>query len=76
MIKVWSKEQRMPWALKVYEVSALLEITEKILAWRRNVRREKTGIRVERAREKLREAANRGDAKALRKVRKRKKMMF
>ena len=73
LIKVWSKERRMPWALKVHEVSALLEITEKILAWRRNVRREKTRIRVERAREKLREAANRGDAKALRKVRKKKK---
>ena len=63
----------MPWALKVHEVSALVEFTERLLAYRRNVRREKTRIRVERARKKLREAANKGDAMALRKVKKKKK---
>ena len=73
LLKIWRKERTMPWALKVHEVSALVEFTERLLAYRRNVRREKTRIRVERARKKLREAANKGDAMALRKVKKKKK---
>ena len=73
LLKIWRKERTMPWALKVHEVSALVEFTERVLAYRRNVRREKTRRRVERAREKLRDAANKGDAMALRKVKKRKK---
>ena len=58
LLKIWRKERTMPWPLKVYEVSALVEFTKRLLAYRRNFQREKTRIRVERARKKLREAAN------------------
>ena len=50
-----------------------MEFTDKILTWWRNVQRERTRIRVERVRQKLREAGENRDTKVLKKVKKIKK---
>ena len=59
--------------MNVQEVTDLMAITDKILTWRRNAQRESTRIRVERVRQKLREAGPNGDTKAVRKPKKIKK---
>ena len=68
LIKLWNKERKLPWTLKVHDVKKLAEFTEKILVWRRSDRREKARMRIEESREKLKEAAKNGDAKAVRKI--------
>ena len=49
------------------------EFTEKIIFWRRSDRRESARLRMEHLREELKEAAKNGDAKALRKVKRKRK---
>merc|ERR1719285_1124122 len=66
LIKLWKKERKCPWTLKMHEVTKLVEFYEKILAWRRSDKREKARLRVKRARKKLKEAARNGDANAVR----------
>ena len=55
------------------DVTKLVEFTEKILFWRKSDRRENARLRMEHLRKKLKEAANNGDAKALRKVKRKRK---
>ena len=52
---------------------AIVAFSERICAWRKNVSREKIRIRAERARDKLREAVKKGNAMAIKRVRKIKK---
>ena len=63
LVALWLKERSNPRKLYVHQVSALVELTEIILQWRRN-RREKTRIRNERARRKLRDEAKKGNEEA------------
>ena len=65
LIKVWCKAQRVPQKLKVEDVKTLVNFSERIYTWRRNRKRELTRIRVERARRKLKIAANKGNEAAL-----------
>ena len=73
MIELWNKEQKLPWTLTVKDVTKLAEFTEKILFWRKSDRRENARLRMERVREKLKEAAKNGDENALRKVKRKRK---
>ena len=73
LIELWNKEQKFPWTLTVKDVTKLAEFTEKILLWRRSDRRENARLRMEHAREKLKEAAKNGDENALRKVKRKRK---
>ena len=73
LIRLWRKQTQSPWKMNVQEVTDLVALTDKILSWRRNVQRERTRIRVERVRKKLRESGENGDTKALRKAMKIKK---
>ena len=57
LIKLWSKARRVPWNLNVQDVSTLVKFYERIMEWRRNIRRELARIRKEKARRKLRDAA-------------------
>ena len=73
LVDLWKKEKICPWKMSVQDVLAIVAFSERIFAWRKNVSREKTRIRAERARDKLREAVKKGDAKAIKRVRKIKK---
>ena len=73
LIKLWNKEQKTPWSLKVDDVTKLAQFTEKILVWRRSDRKERARIRMEKSRKKLNEAAKNGDVNAIRKVMRKKK---
>ena len=73
LIELWNKEQKLPWTLTIKDVTKLAEFTEKILFWRRSDRRENARLRMERVREKLKEAAKNGDENALRKVKRKRK---
>ena len=73
LIKLWNKEQKTPWSLKVDDVTKLAQFTEKILVWRRSDRKERARIRMEKSRQKLNEAAKNGDVNAIRKVKSKKK---
>ena len=73
MIELWNKEQKLPWTLTVKDVTKLAEFTEKILFWRKSDRSENARLRMERVREKLKEAAKNGDENALRKVKRKRK---
>lgn len=53
LIKLWGKERRTRWRLNVQDVKTLVHFSERILTWRRNRRRERTRLRVEKARGKL-----------------------
>ena len=75
LIKLWNKEQKTPWSLKVDDVTKLAQFTEKILVWRRSDRKERARIRMEKSRKKLNEAAKNGDVNAIRKVKRKKKPM-
>ena len=75
LIKLWNKEQKTPWSLKVDDVTKLAQFTEKILVWRRSDRKERARIRMEKSRQKLNEAAKNGDVNAIRKVKRKKKPM-
>ena len=70
LIRVWSKQRKSPWRLNVQEVTMLVEFTDRILDWRRNIQREFTRLRVEKLRKKLGDAVENGDANAIRKVEK------
>ena len=76
LIKLWSKERKLPWTLKVSDVTKLVEYTEKVLVWRRSDRREKARVRIEQKREKLKVAAKNGDANAVRKIKRKKKKLM
>ena len=73
LIELWNKEQKLPWTLTVQDVTKLVEFTEKILFWRKSDRRENARLRMDRVREKLKEAAKNGDENALRKVKRKRK---
>ena len=73
LIELWNKEQKLPWTLTVKDVTKLAEFTEKILFWRKSDRSENARLRMERVREKLKEAAKNGDENALRKVKRKRK---
>ena len=73
LIKLWNKERKTPWSLKVDDVTKLAQFTEKILVWRRSDRKERARIRMEKSRKKLNEAAKNGDVNAIRKVKRKKK---
>ena len=75
LIKLWKKELKTPWTLKVHDVTKLAEFTEKILVWRRGDRKERARMRMEKAREKLKKAAKNGDVHAIGKVKTKKKLM-
>ena len=68
LIKLWGKENRTRWRLNVQDVKPLVHFTERILAWRRNRKREVTRIRVEKARRKLKNDANKGNEAAVLKL--------
>ena len=69
LIRLWGKARRVPRRLSVQEVSTLVEFYERIMSWRRRRRRELTRIRNEKARGKLRDAAKKGNVKAILKLR-------
>ena len=73
LIKLWKKELKTPWTLKVHDVTKLAEFTERILVWRRSDRKEKARKRMENAREKLKKAAKNGDVNAIGKLKTKKK---
>ena len=62
------KERETPMKLSVQDVSTLTEFSGRISLCRQGISREKTRIRKEREREKLREAAKKGCSKAKRKL--------
>ena len=70
LVKLWCKERSTPWKLSVHDVTTLIEFSERIVAWRKNRRREKTRIRIERLRKKLRDEAENGQAEAVEKLQK------
>ena len=73
LVDLWKKEKICPWKMSVQDVLAIMAFSKRIFAGRKNVSKEKTRIRAERARDKLREAVKKGDAKAIKRVRKIKK---
>ena len=70
LVKLWCKFRARPWKMYTQEVSTLVELSERVTAWRKNRKREKTRIRNERRRNKLRDAAENGDAAAVTKLQK------
>ena len=68
LVELWCKERMNPRKLDVREVLALVKFSEMILQWRKNKRREKTRIRNERARRKLRDELKKGNEEAERKL--------
>lgn len=62
------KERETPMKLSVQDVSTLTEFSGRISLCRQGISREKTRLRKEREREKLREAAKKGCSKAKRKL--------
>ena len=68
LVKLWIKEVKAPWKMLIKDVSTLVDLTERVTAWRRNRRREKARIRNERRRKKLRDAASNHDAGAVEKL--------
>ena len=73
LVRLWMKQRKSPWRMNFQEVTDFVAYADKILTWRRKSRRERTRVRVERLRKRLREAGESGDAKALRKIKKIKK---
>ena len=73
LVKLWCKQQATPWKMCTQEVSTLVEFTERVIAWRENRTREKSRIRKERQRKKLREAAENNHTEAVKKLEKIKK---
>ena len=69
LIKVWGKARRVPRRLYVQEVLTLVEFYERIMSWRKRRRRELARNRNEKARGKLRDAAKKGNVKAILKLR-------
>ena len=67
MVCLERKERETPMKLSVQDVSTLTEFSGRSLS-RQGISREKTRIRKEREREKLREAAKKGCSKAKRKL--------
>ena len=65
LIKLWGKERRVRWRLNVQDVKTLVHFSERILTWRRYRRRELTRLRVEKARAKLKNDANKGNQAAV-----------
>ena len=66
--KLERKERETPLKLSVQDVSTLTEFLRRIRLCRQGISREKTRLRKEREREKLREAAKKGCSKAKRKL--------
>ena len=73
MVDLWIKERTVPWKMRTQEVLTLVELSERITAWRKSRRREKTRIRNERLRKKLRNAADNHDKAAVKKLKQIKK---
>ena len=64
LIKLWSKAKHIPWKLNLQDVKDLINFMEQILTWRTNRKRELTRLRVEKARDKVKKAANKGNRAA------------
>ena len=73
LVKLWCKEKSTPWKMFKQEVSTLVKFSERVIAWRANRSREKSRIRNERLRKKLRKGAENNDAGAVAKLEKTKK---
>ena len=73
MVKLWHKEILGFRKLTTEDVSRLVEFAERIRTYRAAAEREKCRQRMERARKKLREAAEGGDTVAILKIKKFKK---
>ena len=64
LVDLWKKDQSTPWKLTFQDVWTLVELTSRICSFRINMKRQKARVRKERSREKIRNAAREGDAKA------------
>ena len=73
MLKLWHKEKLGFRKLTTEDVSRLVEFAERIRTYRAAAEREKCRQRMERARKKLRDAAEGGDTVAILKIKKIKK---
>ena len=73
LIEVWNKDQRTPWRLTFQDVPILVELSDRICLFRKNMKREKARLRKENALENMRNAAGKGDANARRKIKEIKK---
>ena len=73
LIEVWNKDQRTPWRLTFQDVSTLVELSDRICLFRKNMKRERARLRKEKSRENMRNAAEKGDANARRKIKEIKK---
>ena len=47
LIDVWNKDQRTPWRLTFQDVSSLVELSDRICLFRKNMKREKARLRKE-----------------------------
>ena len=72
MGELWRKEKRTPKKLTVQDVSRLVETAERVTEYRAAAEKENCRLRMEKSRNKLLEAAKKGDVKAVRKRKKRK----
>ena len=63
LIDLWKKDPSTPWKLTFQDVWTLMELTSRS-SNRINMKRQKARVRKERSREKFRNAAREGDAKA------------
>ena len=73
LIKLWCKRRARSQQMKTQEISTLVDLYERVTAWRKNRKSEMSRIRNERRRNKLRDAAKNGDAGAVTKLQKKKK---
>ena len=65
---IWKAERVKPWKLTFGEVSTYVELSEKIIEYRRNVKREAARIRKMRSRDKMIALAKEGDKKAMKQI--------
>ena len=70
LVKLWKKDRITPRKLTVEDVKTLVEFSCQIESYRKNVKREQSRRRKERARAELRKAARSGDGDAKRKIEK------
>ena len=66
--QLWRRERLGFWKLTVDDVSMLIEIADRIRAWRADAKNKGSSTRMARARKKLRKAAKNGDFAAMSKV--------
>ena len=67
MAELWRKQRQTCWKMTFHEVSTLIEFKDRIIAWRRNKKREQTRQRMERLRTKRKTTAMQGIKKTIKK---------